>query len=62
MDFHRLDLISMAYTKLYHEPLAKRFSLRALCEHFGVKNENAHSAMADIRAEFEIYKKLVDIE
>jgi len=60
MDFHRLDLISMAYAKLYHDEHARRFSLRALCEHFGIKNENAHSAMADIRAEFEIYKRLIE--
>jgi len=60
MDYHRLDLLSMAYAKLYHDEHAQRFSLRALCEHFGIKNERAHSAMADIRAEFEVYKRLID--
>jgi len=59
MDFHRLDLLSMAYAKLYHDERAQRFSLRALCEYFDIKNEKAHTALADIRAEFEIYKKLV---
>lgn len=61
MDFHRLDLISMAYAKLYHNPQIQRFSLRAMCEYFGIKNDRAHSAMADIRAEFEIYKKLIEL-
>lgn len=61
MDFHRLDLLSMAYTKLYHDDKAKRFSLRALAEYYGVKNEKAHSALSDIRATYEIYRKILDI-
>jgi len=60
MDFHRLDLLSMAYAKLYQDERAQRFSLRALCEYFDIKNEKAHTALADIRAEFEIYKRLID--
>jgi DNA polymerase-3 subunit epsilon len=61
MDFRRLDLISMAYAKLYHNPKITRFSLHSLCHHFDIKNERAHSAMADIRAEFEVYKRLIQI-
>lgn len=59
MDFHRLDLLSMAYAKLYHDEHAQRFSLRALCEHFDIKNDRAHTALADIRAEYEVYKRLI---
>lgn len=59
MDFHRLDLLSMAYAKLYHNPAAQRFSLRSLCAHYEIRNERAHSALADIRATYEIYKKIV---
>lgn len=61
MHYHRLDVMSMAFAKLYDDPKAQKFSLRALCDYFGVKNEKAHSAMSDIRATFEIYKKLMGI-
>ncbi|KKS11066.1 MAG: hypothetical protein UU67_C0085G0001, partial [Candidatus Daviesbacteria bacterium GW2011_GWB1_41_5] len=37
----------------------ERFNLGALAKYFGVENEKAHSALADIRATFEIYKKLL---
>lgn len=59
LDFHRIDLLSMAYAKLYHDEKAQKFSLRALCEYFDIKNERAHSALADIRAEYEVYKRLI---
>jgi DNA polymerase-3 subunit epsilon len=59
MDFHRIDLLSMAYAKLYHDERAQRFSLRALCEHFEIKNDRAHTALADIRATVEVYKRLI---
>ncbi len=61
MDFHRIDILSMAYGKLYHDDRAQRFSLRALCEYFDIKNDRAHSALADIRAEYEVYKKLIEL-
>ena len=60
MDYHKLDTMSLAYAKLYDKDDAQKFSLRALCDHFGVKNERAHTALSDIRATFEVYKKLLD--
>ncbi len=62
MDFHRIDLLSMAFAKLYNDPRAQRFSLRALCEYFEIKNDKAHTALADIRVTYEIYKKLLELE
>jgi len=59
MHYHRIDTISMAFAKLYHNPKVEKFSLRFLCEYFGIKNENAHTALSDARATFELYKKLV---
>lgn len=59
MDYHRIDILSMAYAKLYHDPRAQKFSLRSLCEYYEIKNERAHTALADIRAEYEVYKKLI---
>ena len=57
--YHKLDLASMVFGKLYHDPKLSRFSLRELTEYFGVKNANAHTALADARATFEVCKKLL---
>lgn len=57
----RLDLMSMAFAKLYHEEKVQRFNLKALSDYFGVTNEKAHTALADIKASIEIYKKLLEI-
>lgn len=59
MDFHRLDTISMAFARLYEKNEVKKFSLRALCEYFGIENKKAHSALSDAQALFEVYKKLL---
>ena len=34
------------------------YSLEELCKHFGIINENPHRAMGDVKATFELYKKL----
>jgi len=59
MYFHRLDTIPMAFIKCCHDPKLERYNLGELSRYFGVENERAHSAMSDIRATFEIYKKLI---
>lgn len=61
MHFHKIEVMSMAFAKLYHEQDVERFSLHYLSEYFGIKNENAHTALADIRTTFEVYKKILGI-
>ena len=61
MHYHRLDLMSMVFAKCYHDERLQRFNLGSLCEYFGVKNDAAHTALADIRATVEVYKKLLEI-
>ena len=39
-----------------------RYSLGELCKYFGIINENAHSALSDARADFELFKKLMDFK
>jgi DNA polymerase III epsilon subunit-like protein len=56
---YKLDTISIAFARLYNRPDVK-YSLRYLCELFGVKNENAHTALADARALYEVYKKMMN--
>ena len=59
-DYHTLDTMTLALTLKDMGLLAinQRLNLTALCERFGVKLENAHDAMADIKATAELYSKM----
>jgi DNA polymerase III subunit epsilon len=61
MHYHRLDTVSMAYIKLRNVPEVDHFSLHELCRYFGIENPNSHTALADARADFELYKKLITL-
>ena len=61
MFYAKLDTISMAYAKLHKNPRAEKFRLQKLCEFFGIENSKAHTALADARALFEVYKKLMNL-
>lgn len=61
MHYHKLDTISIAFAKLHNNQDIDRFSLRNLCEYFGIENKNAHTALSDTRATFELYKKLMNL-
>lgn len=58
MFYAKMDTISYAYAKLGNNTDITRFSLAALCEHYGITNQRAHTALADARATYEMYKKL----
>ena len=61
MFYPKLDTISMAFAKLHTNPKVEKFRLQKLCEHFGIQNEKAHTALADARATFEVYEKLMNL-
>ena len=61
MHYAKLDTISIAYAKLLNDQSVEKFSLRALADHFGIENEKAHTALADARVTFEVFKKLTAI-
>lgn len=61
MHFQKLDVISIAFAKLYNDERVQKYNLWALAEHFNLLNEKSHSAMADVRLTFEIYKKLLSL-
>ncbi len=61
MHYHKLDTISIAFAKLHDHGDAGKFSLRFLCEYFGIENKHAHAALSDARATFEVYKKLMNL-
>lgn len=60
--YHKLDLASMTFGKFYREPNLYRYSLREMAEFFGVVNTDAHTALADARATFEVCKKVLEGE
>jgi len=62
MHYHKIDTISLAFALLYDNPKVQKFSLQALCEHFGIDNKNAHTALSDARATFELYKRLLGLK
>jgi DNA polymerase-3 subunit epsilon len=61
MHYHKLDTISIAFAKLHGNADIDRFSLRSLCEHFGIENKNAHTALSDAHATYLLYKKLMEL-
>ena len=61
MHYHKLDTISIAFAKLHDNKDIDRVSLRNLTEYFGIENKNAHTALADARATFLLYKKLMSL-
>jgi DNA polymerase III epsilon subunit-like protein len=61
MHYHKLDTISMAWAKFHNDTTFEHFSLRDMCIRFGIKNEQAHTALSDARATYELYKKLMSL-
>ncbi len=59
MHYLKLDTISIAFAKLNLNETIEKYSLRSLCEYFGIANEHSHRALSDARATFELYKKLI---
>lgn len=61
MHYLKIDTITMAFAKLHNRTDIDKYSLRNLCEYFEIKNKNAHSALSDAQALFELYKHLINI-
>ncbi|MCC6323358.1 3'-5' exonuclease [Candidatus Nomurabacteria bacterium] len=61
MHYLRIDTITMAFAKLHNRDDIDKYSLRTLCEYFKIENKNAHTALSDARALFELYKHLINI-
>lgn len=60
MHYHKLDTISIAFAKLHGRGDINQFSLRSLCEKFGIENKSAHTALSDARATFLLYRRLLE--
>ena len=58
-DYHKIDVPSIAYSKLFRLGAFPSLSLRRVAPLFGIKLGTIHSAMEDIRATYEIFKKIL---
>ncbi len=56
-----LDTYGLALSLLRRDATLKSVSLPRLCEHFGIINAHAHSALSDARASYEVYKHLLKL-
>ncbi len=61
MHYHKIDLLAMAFAKLYHQEEVQYFNLASLAKHFDITNPKAHTALADTQTAFAIYRKLLEI-
>lgn len=57
--YQRIDVMSMAYQKLYGKRSIKRFSLVELCRYLGIKTTEHHHALADAKTTYQVFKALV---
>ncbi len=58
-DYHKLDVQSIAYSKLYGKGEVKKLGLRPVASYFGIKLAEIHGAEEDIQMTYEIFKKLM---
>lgn len=60
MHYHKIDTLSVAYARLGVRNEIEKYSLSSLCDAFGIKNSNAHTALADAHATYELFPKLIN--
>ncbi len=61
-DYHWIDLMSIAYEKLFFEKKPERIGLTYVCEILGIPHKKAHTAMGDVEATLAVYKALRDLK
>lgn len=59
--YHRLDVMPMAYIKLYSKKKISRFSLGEVCKYFKIDRGNKHRALDDAKSTYLVFKKLFEI-
>lgn len=59
-NYHKIDVPSIAYTKLVKMENFESLSLRNVAPLFGIKLPTIHSALEDIRATYEIFKRVLE--
>ena len=59
-DYHKIDVPSITYAKLFKIGKFAGLSLRSVAPLFGIELPQVHSAVEDVRATYEIFKKVLD--
>ncbi len=59
--YHRLDVLSMAYVKLFNNKTINKFSLSTICDLLTVPRGDKHQALADAKATYLVFKKLIGL-
>lgn len=57
--YHRLDIVSMAYCKLFKKRSIKRFSLSELSKYLKIFPDKKHRALDDAKTTYLVFKKLM---
>lgn len=58
-DYHTIDVLPMAWAYAQNHPEIKEIKLSEFCKHFEIQREAKHRAMADIKATYELFRKLL---
>lgn len=58
-DYHKIDVLGIAWAHVLPDPRVKEVKLSELCRHFEIKRTEKHRALADIKATYELFCKLV---
>jgi DNA polymerase III epsilon subunit-like protein len=58
VDYHMLDIMTLAYLNFKEKKQPKNLSLRAVAQRLAISVSDKHGALTDARATYEIYKKL----
>lgn len=60
--YHRLDVMPMAYIKLFPKRSLKRFSLGEVSNYFKIQQDVKHRALDDAKTTYLIFKQLFDVQ
>lgn len=58
--YHRIDVLTMAYYKLFSKRSVQRFSLGQAAKFFNIIPQNKHQALDDARTTYLVFKKIFE--
>ncbi|MBI3290029.1 3'-5' exonuclease [Candidatus Microgenomates bacterium] len=58
-DYHKIDILALGWKYALTHPEIADVKLSGFCKHFGIDRKNAHTAMADIKATYEVFIRLI---
>lgn len=58
-DYHTIDILPLAWEYALKHSEIKEIKLSEFCKHFKIERGEKHQAMADIKATYQVFRKLV---